>query len=390
MRLKTFSYLTLLIFLVPGSINLSKVTGLTGLKSTIGIDLNGIRLILFCLVSGFFVIINKKIGKAFKVYLFFLYYCFLTLLYTSDTLEGIRLFSKLLVPLLIYSLAVSLPYLTLEKINKAFYFVLLLHFSFILPNWIEWFEPYSGIGDIVRASGLTGGRVIFGTFMLFMFILFYSRSLLSRKSLLPIFISLIGVVLSGARIAWLGLLIFVLLSGEFKKKRNIILALIFVLCVVFPLRHLLIQRVGIGYSEGKIVFYEPGFGTVQHRIQVWKWLIEEKIPHRFFLGYGLGSSQKILSEAPLPPMDYPHNEYLRLWLEAGIVGVILFCFAYFFMTIYFYKKQKSLLLVLPILVYIFLGIAENTLNNYFENGGVLAYSLVYLKKSLAEKQNGSP
>jgi len=386
--LTTLSGIILLIFLVPGSINLSVVTGLREMKTTVGIDLNGIRLLLFCLISGIYLIRKGTISKPFKIYCIFLLYYFFTLSYTLDVTEGIRLFAKLLVPLLIYSVAKSVSYLDFKKINKAFIYVIFLHLPFILFTLVEWFKLYSSRGEIVRTAGLSGGMMIFGTFMVFMFILFYYRNLIlqeetDKKSYLPILISLLGVMLSGSRIAWIGLLVALFILGVFKKVKNIMIIAILAILLVAFFGPSLQQRIGIQIVENKVVLGGAGGGTVRHRLLIWKWLFEKKIPQRIFLGYGLGSAKNILSELPqvgIPKLDYPHNEYIRLLLEGGIIGVFLFFYSFLYMALFFIRKYKSILFILPIAVYLIFCFADNTLNYYFTNGAMLAYVLVYLEK----------
>lgn len=386
--LATLPGIILLIFLVPGSINLSVVIGLGEMKTAVGINLNGIRLLLFCLIAGIYLIRKGTISKPFKIYCIFLLYYFFTLSYTLDLTEGIRLFAKLLVPLLIYMVAKSVLYFNFERINKTFIGVVFLHLPFVLLILIEWFKPFSGRGDIPRASGLSDGRVIFGTFMVFMFILFCYRNLIlqkegGKKSYLPILISLLGVILSGARIAWLGLVVGMFVLGVIKKQKNIIIVGILAILLVAFFAPLLQERIGLQYREGQLVYVGAGGGTIEHRLLVWKWLFEEKISARIFWGYGLGSARNILSESSrvgIPVMDYPHNEYIRLFLEGGIVGVFLFLGSFFYLAFYFVRKYKDILFILPIGVYMIFCLADNTLNYYFENGAVCAYILVYLEK----------
>jgi len=42
---------------------------------------------------------------------------------------------------------------------------------------------------------------------------------------------------------------------------------------------------------------------------------------------GLGSSEVLISDL-VPGLEHPHNDYLRVWHDLGIVGVVLFCLAW--------------------------------------------------------------
>lgn len=391
----SFPFIILFVFLVPGSIDLSTVFGLKMMKTQIGIDLDGIRLILFCFVSGVFLIRKGTLSKEFTFYYIFLLYSFISILYTSDLLEGMRFGAKLIVPPLIYMVAKSISLPDFERINKAFIFVIFLHFLSSLPVLLQWFKPATYPGDIPRASGLTGARVIFGTFMLFIFILFYYRNLILRKGnikrgYLPILISSFSIILSGARIAWIGMALAMVWLGLFKKMRSILIILVLTITLVALFQPLLWQRLGLQFKGEKLLLQEHGGGgTVRHRIIVWEWLFKEKIPRRVFAGYGLGSTRSILSSSPEPKvslMDYPHNEYIRILLEEGVIGLSLFCFSYLYLALRFIKRYKRILYILPVIIYLTCCTVDNTLNNYFENGAVFSYILAYLEAYLSSSQ----
>ncbi|MHA1344386.1 MAG: hypothetical protein ACTSQG_10385, partial [Promethearchaeota archaeon] len=284
-----------------------KLFGLKGMKTAIGIDLNGMRLVLFCFIGCILLIIRPTISKLFKIYYLFLLYSFLSLYYSIDFLEGIRFFSKLLVPFLIYWTTKIVSCQKLEKINRWIMYVVFLHSLFSIPTLLRWLKLDIGVSDIPRASGLCGGRVIFGTFMVFIFILFYYRKLILQKkntkeNLFIILLALIGVILSGTRIAWIGLVISMITMGMAKRVRGIMIGgvviggLIILMLIFF--KPLFKQRIGMQFIEGKFIYTGSGGGTVYHRVLVWKWLFKEKIYSHFLNGYGLGSSKKILSELP--------------------------------------------------------------------------------------------
>lgn len=49
--------------------------------------------------------------------------------------------------------------------------------------------------------------------------------------------------------------------------------------------------------------------------------------NRPFRGFGTGSSEVLISNL-VPGLEHPHNDYLRVWHDLGIVGVVLFCSAW--------------------------------------------------------------
>lgn len=379
----SFPELVLLIFLVPGSINLSITQELKSLKNAIGIDLNGIRLIVFCCIALAILFKKGKVDRSFLIYFVFLFVCLVSFLYTNDLMEGMRFFAKLLVPYLIFAVTQLLPIERLERINQGFLLVALLHIPFIIEILIKWFGSLDLTGDIPRASGLSGGRVILGTFMTFAFILFlYRKSIPNDRYRLMYtifsFLAIFGIILSGARIAWLAVAFAAVSLGMLKSLRSVFLICLILVLLIILFQPLLQHRLGLKMMGGEIVVEGAGAGTASVRLSAWKKLWEENISQRIVFGNGLGSSKKLL--AFTRAMDYPHNEYIRIVLEVGIIGLVLFCFSLIFLGIHLFKRCKNRLIFLPIAVFLILSLAENTLNNYFENGAMFAYLLAYISR----------
>ena len=97
-----------------------------------------------------------------------------------------------------------------------------------------------------------------------------------------------------------------------------ILGLLACIPVAFYLQHL-------GLDQSKLQF------SFRHRVQIWSFTAE-RILHRPLFGYGLDGSRAIptsdLAPGFLPlghdhPEPHPHNIFLQIWLELGVVGVIL-------------------------------------------------------------------
>jgi O-antigen ligase len=192
-----------------------------------------------------------------------------------------------------------------------------------------------------------------------------------------------GIILSGTRVAWIGLFFILLFSHPLRSLKKKIFILLLILLTLWQFFPLIEHRIGIQVEEGKLVLGGAGGGTAQDRLEVWKWLIDNPIPQSLWIGHGLGSSLVILKGLPpqlVGAFDYPHNEYLRILLEGGIVGLSLFACSWIYMGWYFYSTYKKWVFILPIAIFSVFCFGDNTLNNYFENGGVLAYILAYLSK----------
>ncbi|MFC2141477.1 O-antigen ligase family protein [Acidobacteriota bacterium] len=383
----TIPELVLLLFLVPGTINLSFSTELRVLKTTIGIDLNGIRLILFCIAAAIIIISWGKVEKVFVIFFVFLAVGAASLCYTPDLLEGFRFFLKLLVPYFVYVLSKQVSHQSLERINRGFLLVVFLHMPFVFETLFKWLKQFDPSRDIPRAMGLSGGRVILGTFMVFAFVLFSYRRSLSRDGHGWIYLAfsvmaVFAIILSGARIAWVALAIAALLLGLLKNIKVLALIGMILLILIILFQPLLEHRLGLEIKDGKIGMKGAGGGTAEHRFTTWKVLWERDISPNLLLGNGLGSSKKLLS---FTNMDYPHNEYIRILLELGVVGFALFCFAFLYLSVFLLRKTKNLKILIPISVFLVLSLAGNTLNNYFENAAICAYLLAYIERTSEER-----
>lgn len=379
------SELVLLVFVIPGSLTLSFAEALRNLKVDMGIDLDGFRLVVFCLLGAVVLLSRGKVENSFHVYFIFLGLCAVSLVYTSDILEGIRFFAKLLVPYLVFMLARESTDIGLERMRRGFFIVALLHMPFVFETLFKWFGTIDPSRDIPRAMGLSGGRVIFGTFMVFIFVLLYYRpNRLSGRDrriyLIGSMFALFAVFLSGARIAWLALLVSVLVLGVVKNWKVAFFIGIIFLIMIIMFHPLLQQRLGIVFSEGKITITGAGAGTASDRLITWKTVLSQgDRSHWIIWGHGLGSSKRLLAFAR--HFDYPHNEYIRILLEVGISGLFLFLFAFFYLSTSLVRKYKNKLLLLPIAVFLIMCLADNTLNNYFENGAIFAFLLVYIGRT---------
>ncbi len=71
--------------------------------------------------------------------------------------------------------------------------------------------------------------------------------------------------------------------------------------------------------------------STQGRVEFWKLLLSNS-SHDWLLGQGIGSSGRLLAEhfpgRGLDVIAHPHNDYLRLYFEFGIVGLALFVVGY--------------------------------------------------------------
>lgn len=85
----------------------------------------------------------------------------------------------------------------------------------------------------------------------------------------------------------------------------------------------------------------PGiFLNTSGRAKVWSALYVEALDTAPFLGNGAGFSGQFVKEAFGWP--HPHNEYLRLLADHGVIGLLLLGLSTIFLLLFFLRQHKSL------------------------------------------------
>ena len=154
-------------------------------------------------------------------------------------------------------------------------------------------------------------------------------------------ISITTVYLTKSFSGWLGLgagIFVLLLLAPIKRKIKIISV-----CVLLILSGLFIYAQKNNPKFQAIKNFQ-GRTAIHSRIQIWKTSIEI-IKDNPILGIGLGNfHQKYIEYLPQKidnPLEYavikPHNLYLNLWLETGLLGLISFIW----LIIIFYKQNSK-------------------------------------------------
>ena len=165
----------------------------------------------------------------------------------------------------------------------------------------------------------------FGAYLMVMAVVFISL-LLSKKNKLkdvvlysvPLVFSLVCLVLTGSRGAWLSFAAAFLVVGALKARRiaALFLALLVVLFLLMP--YTLQERI---YSIGDLKS-----GTTWERLKLWEGAIDMIKVHPV-LGFGVNTYSKHFPDyKPKGYIDdrYAHNCYLQMAAELGITGALIF------------------------------------------------------------------
>ena len=144
-----------------------------------------------------------------------------------------------------------------------------------------------------------------------------------------VLISCIGTGTRGPFLALACMSILVLKSISRKKIRwsNIF----FTLAVIVFIYSMVI----LSYSPGTTAIpqEESRFyaSSLQWRIRFWKNFIEASYDFPTFIGNGIGSADNLAADLMNIPLFYPHSDYIRIYYDTGVIGLLFFANLIFFM-----------------------------------------------------------
>ena len=308
--------------------------------------------------------------------------------YSSDldyTLERLRI--KL--PFLVLPFAfLSMPKLEKKECFAILYFLLLLMFVACCYVGMNYLANFEQINDLISKGqamptpsnhirfSLTLAMTVIGGVALWWEKFHFSnpqeRYLIGGITLfLFLFIHILSVR-SGIIAMYLGLFLVGIQYALQSKKYWIILI---ALTGMVALPYLAIQTIPslqekIRYAKWDYYQFKKGIGgnSDSERIISLKIGMEIGNQHPVF-GVGAGDLKKevkALYEAKYPEYSFrkPHNQFVSIYTGTGIVGLILFCVAFFFPL--FYQKNYLNPLFLALHAIVFLSfMMENTLENNF-------------------------
>ena len=252
----------------------------------------------------------------------------ITLPWSPDFRQGVRFLTRLLAPFVTYLILSDL----LDK-KMARNVIKAMYVSSIIPITYGLFELATGQGNLVtegyiRVQSCFNHPAHFSMYLMFMFCVSYA-SLLDGRVKFPILQSIyIGILLlllvsTYTRISWLGTIVcFVYLSWVYGRRRYAVMAFV-VGAVALPVlgRDILsrMQAIEIFLDSSDLMDRSNSMGW---RFYFWSNLIDEWQQRPWF-GYGTGSSV-VFGKELMGVWTSPHNGYLRVLYETGIVGFAAF------------------------------------------------------------------
>lgn len=178
--------------------------------------------------------------------------------------------------------------------------------AFAIAQLLGW----HGLPEIASPSGLFANRNFYAETSAIILV-----ALISERMWWWLPCALPGVLLTGARGAWLALIV------PFIRGRMMVALLIVAIAIVaIPLR-------------------QNGWNTVKERLLSWQAVVPQIGP----FGNGLGSFRETAPNAPGYRFEHPHNEFIELGFETGWVGLALF--GLFFLTLIGERSTEGLVLI---------------------------------------------
>lgn len=266
------------------------------------------------------------------------------------------------------------------------------------------FEKKNTINPCSRLSGFFGDELIAGTYLFFFgttsSIYFYLKTKKNINLLFSIIIFL-ALILTGDRSPIIFQIIFfsflfIFYKGNKKKIALIILTTLSLGIIIFKNNSYLDNR--INYFSERIDNHSNLYEAFKSTPWGAHYILSVRIGNdRPLIGYGIGSFKKICKEPKYEDKtlakgynncsNHPHNIYLEIYSELGILGLIIFLVIIFFIIKKFISKKftidlDKLIVFITIICFIFPFKPSGSVYSTFYGSILWIYiSFFYFKKT---------
>lgn len=341
------------------------------------------------LVLAFFVLSTKKDKIDFcwdrlKYLYIFTLVSIISLIYTINHITSVVFIFKILSFIAIYLLVFNLVTTREDGIKLLSYFPL----AAILPLIYGFYQVVSGQTYVMTNTGLMRFASFFyfaNNFAQFLLIILLGSIPLflyiKKKRKIPLFLLLnaiiITIVILNVRSIWLTILISSFVIAYFlpKLRKHLIVITPVIILLFLPL---------FAKGFGKVINPNPHLKYSESfywRLNFWEEIITKVFVRQPILGFGIGTSEEVTATYIRCAL-MPHNDYLRILLDTGILGVIpyiLFLLSnllFSYRNIHKYKKDFYLNVCgfTLFVSFIFMTIAQNIF--YYTN--IMWYFLGFL------------
>ncbi|GAB63201.1 MAG: O-antigen ligase family protein [Candidatus Jettenia sp.] len=343
-------------------------------KYGIGQSVNLLAIFSILYILFLVIVLSNDKQKSWKpcISVYFYFYLFISVLSfinIDDFNTGVTFFFKLCSLIAIYVLAYHL----VQNERDAHKIFLTVALSSVIPIGNGFLQYAMGTGvqqgmdPTLRINStfvLSNPYAMFLCIIIFVLIhlLFFQKSISKKFNVVLcglLFLAAISLVLTYTRAAWFAFLIGLIIYSIKEKRLRIYLLFMGILCVAL-LYDQIIERFSDLYTPRKY-----GTNSLVFRMDLAGQLLRNAFPKHYFLGFGLGTSEYVAFKYTTYPLP-PHNDFLRILIESGTIGLICFLiffymnFKYYFNKIRMYPARSYNVFMLVLLsVYVVASLGQN-------------------------------
>ena len=269
-------------------------------------------------------------------YILLILFGLLSLVYTESVYYGIAYIAKLFYGLAIFFLF----YIFINSKSDTKYLNKLItgiFFVYLLGTIINYLRGGSLSPDTGMLLWTNPGARAIGSFYCATLSLFFYHKYLASKSkkfLLLFLISLSALFFSFTRIAILGFFIGLLIHSALERrfKPMVLICILLLLYSLFFFNTLVKESFIVERGEVLNLLHKREITTLVSSIRltgrerIWKFVIENCCQN-LVVGAGLGTTTFKLKES-FRFFDHPHSEYLTMFADLGIIGLLLFLLSF--------------------------------------------------------------
>ena len=291
-----------------------------------GFDLNFAAILgIVILIFTAWILISKhkaiKSKTLLSLWVVFLAVNFLSLFFSFSFSASLAELARLLT---IFSMFL-LGFMLIENNHDLTKLIKVIIFSSLVP-------AFSALWQLINGSGLKDANDlrVYGTFAhpnmlafflclsivltVFIFLNNNRRKISSMLYTLLMILELILLIFTYTRGAWLVLGIFIIIIGLLHFRKFLAISI-----VVFSLLYLVVTPFQMRVNS--LITPDP-YGSINWRLELWSDAYSY-MKNKPVLGHGLGTASLVIADKRGPKLGSPepHNDYLRLGLDAGFLGV---------------------------------------------------------------------